>query len=98
VEHPDLAMRDPEDRAALDDPRYVWFATHALVTANTVSALAGDTPEWRSTAATLIGQHLPFVLSEEFPCELFTPAFLRLVRESAQDAAAREGVTICPDR
>jgi hypothetical protein len=98
VEHPDLAMRDPDDRAALDDPRYIWFATNALMTADTVYALVGDTPEWRSTASTLIQQHLPFVLSPKFPCQLFNPAFLRLVRESAQEAADQAGVAICPGR
>jgi hypothetical protein len=97
LEYPDLAARDPDDTAALEDPRYVWFAINALTTADSIYALVGDDPSWRYAAEALVQQHLPFVLSPEFPCELFAPAFVRFVREETREMAEMAGVTVCPD-
>ncbi len=97
VEHPDLAATDPNDRPALDDPRYGWFAMNALLTADTIYAVIGDDPEWRNTADSLVRQHLPFILSPEFPCELFNAEFHHFVREETREVAEQEGVTVGPD-
>lgn len=97
IEYPDLAIRDPDDATALADPRYVWFATNALIAADSIYGLVGDDPDWQAAAITLVQQHLPFVFSPEFPCDIFGPEFLRLVREETQEAATQRGVTVCPE-
>jgi hypothetical protein len=96
VEHPDLAVRNPDDRAGLDDPRYVWFAMNALLTADTIYDLVGNEPDWRNAAAILIEQHLSFVLSPDFPCQLFEPSFIHFTQEVTREAAAAQGATVCP--
>jgi hypothetical protein len=97
VEYPELSARAADDTAALEDPRYIWFALNALMTADTVHSLVGTDPTWENAALGLVEQHLPFVLSEDFPCPIFNPAFVRIVREETREEAAQAGVTVCPD-
>jgi len=69
---------------------------NALITADSIYTLLGDDPEWRHGASTFIMQHLQFVLTPDFPCEVFEASFLRFVRVETQAAAAPGGVTVCP--
>ena len=77
VEHPDLASRAPDQPV---DPRYEWFATHALFTAETIWTLEKTDPRWASSVDAILRQHRGYLTTGAFPCSDFTPAFVAYAR------------------
>lgn len=78
VEHPDLATRDEEKPI---DPRYGWFAAHALTTAQTLRTLVGYEANWQRAINAIVRQHRSYLRSGAFVCDDFTPEFVGYLRE-----------------
>jgi hypothetical protein len=86
VAHPDLASGD-EIQAV--DARYGWFAARALLTAQTLWTLVGHQSEWVRTINAIVRQHKRYLLSGEFVCDDFNPAFVEHLRAQVPDLKCR---------
>lgn len=82
VRHPELASREEDEPV---DPRYGWFAAHALHTAATLRTLVGHQPEWERAIHAIVRQHRAYLRSGEFVCEDFAPEFVRYLRQQEPD-------------
>jgi hypothetical protein len=99
IENPDLAYRDPAsklpDFSKLNDEdkkkyqKYVMFASNTLFTAETIYNMEGAEPSWKQTVKGLVDNHLPFVFSNEFPCNEYDVRFIAFIRKEF-------GREICP--
>lgn len=88
VEHPDLAS---QDRNQPVDAKYLWFATHALFTAETLWGLVGTDPRWQRAVDSIVRQHRGYLVQGVFACDDFTPEFVDYVRQRVPDLKCAPG-------
>jgi len=74
VQNPDLASRRPDQPA---DARYVWFATHALFTAETLRDQVGTDPRWERAIDAILRQHRAYLVSGDFACGDYSSDFVK---------------------
>lgn len=70
-----------ESTEARLEPDYVWFASHATFTAESIYNLTKDfeTGTWKATVLGLVERHRTYVLNDVFPCEQYSREFVRLL-------------------
>lgn len=77
VQNPDLASRRLDQPA---DTRYVWFATHALFTAETLRDQVGTDPRWERAIDAILRQHRSYLVSGDFACGDYSPGFVTYIK------------------
>jgi hypothetical protein len=80
--HPEAVLQGKEDSTkARLKPKYVWFAAHAIFTAERIYNLTKtlDTGPWEATVLGLVERHRTYVLHDTFPCKQYSDEFIRLL-------------------
>ncbi len=80
VEQPLLAKQaeSPDCNYPIDEG-YEWFASHAILTAESIYNLENDDKSWRETIASIVEDHRCYIFSPEFPCKEYDPEFIQFV-------------------
>jgi hypothetical protein len=91
VENPDLAYREPSNKLPDFDKlkgdekqkyqKYIMFASNALFTAETIYYMEKGELSWEQTVKGLVDNHLPFVFSNDFPCNEYDSKFIAFIRK-----------------
>lgn len=58
---------------------YVWLASYALFTSDTINALKQGDPEWDNTVRGILDDHKRYILGGNLPCEQHSEQFVRFV-------------------
>src|SRR6266851_5844657 len=78
LEHPEFPIR--ASSTPVDD-KYIWFASHNVLIAETIYKLNRGDRGWEDTALGIVKDHQPFVYHAEFPCSEYDPQFRAFIQE-----------------
>src|SRR5688572_9909696 len=84
LEHPELAT--PASGQPVD-AGYIWFARHAMFTAEMLWSLVGKDRKWQGTIEFLLHQHRDYLQQGLMTCDAYQPEFLVFVRKKAPELA-----------
>ena len=77
VDRPELASRTPDQPV---DAKYIWFATHALFTAETLWTLVGRDEKWENTIEFVLRNHRDYLRQGAVGCEAYQTGFVEYLK------------------